>query len=260
MKTEINMHNYPEYQMAKHVILLAIFLVSFASSAQSQNSPSTSSSQNRDIEAIFSAVNTTYPKSKASVIGTTPFNGLYEIKLPEATVYSSRDARYFILGRIVDMDSLEDISYIRATSMQRANVSKLNLKEAKVTKQGTGKKMLYVFPDHHGTISKSIEQNISKVNDLTTYYFPYQIDRLYKLSTVGWCQQDKQKVINHILNETSLDPETMSCESIIDHVRLYSPLARQLNLKAQSVLINANGWRVDGDLSAADIETHVNAK
>ena len=123
--------------------------------------------------------------------------------------------------------------------------------------RGNGKRKLAVFEDPNCGYCKRFERDMQKVTDVTVYMFLYPIlspDSADKSRNI-WCAKDRSKAWQDLMVRDQPVPQA-SCDS--------SALARNIEfgkkyrITGTPTLIFADGTRVPGAISAAQVDKHLN--
>ena len=196
-----------------------------------------------------------YPSLNAKVIGTTPVNGIYEVMVDGDLLYSDETGRYFFVGNLVDFANQRSLTQERMQKIKAIDIKSLPLKQAIKQVKGDGSRTLYIFTDPDCPYCKKLEQSLSQVNNVTLYIFPYPITSSHpnaaNISKKIWCaKQPYQAWQDYLLN--GISPEgASSCANPID---ANIALARKLNISGTPTLFLGNGYRIEGAVSAEQLE------
>ena len=106
-----------------------------------------------------------YPKTRFGKISTTPLPGIYEVVMGRNVAFVEESGRYFIFGRMFDMEKQEDITS-GAEAAQPASpavdFASLPLQHAIKSVHGQGRRTLAVFSDPDCPYCKKLEQELAK--------------------------------------------------------------------------------------------------
>lgn len=183
--------------------------------------------------------------SKVDAVTKTPYLGLYEVHVDNMVFYTDEKMNYIFSGDIIDAKSMQNLT-------QMIKWENLPLNAAVKTVRGNGKRMLAVFSDPNCPYCKRFEKDLAKVDDIAIYTFLYPIlsqDSHDKAKAV-WCSADKSKAWSEwMLNGTV--PVTARCDTPIEK---NLELGRKNRINGTPTLVFANGQRVPGAISQAQLE------
>jgi thiol:disulfide interchange protein DsbC len=214
-----------------------------------------------DPTAIKSVLTEKFPGANISSITKTPYSGLYEVVIDGQIVYTDEDAKYAFLGSVVDIKSKKNLTNERMTKLNAIKVSDLPLEQAIKFVKGDGSRKLYVFSDPQCPFCKKFEAELSKVDNITIYLFPFPIASLHPQSAAEakaiWCAADKNAAWQNALLKNTPPKNAGDCKNPID---ANIALGGKLRITGTPTLIFANGERVPGMVPADKLEQLLSEK
>lgn len=206
-----------------------------------------------------------YPKTHFSSIKSTPIEGIFEVVMGPNTAYVDASGRYFMFGHLFDMVKQKDLTGPIAQEAGRQEVAridfnKLPVKDAFVRVKGNGARKLAVFSDPDCPFCHKLEQELTKVDNVTIYTFLYPLASLHPDATrkavAIWCSPDKVKTWDDwMLNGKEIPKAT--CDNPIAR---NEALGNSFNINGTPTLIAADGRMMPGALPAERIEMFLNGK
>lgn len=188
---------------------------------------------------------------------------MYEVVTNTQAAYLTKDMRYFIVGRVFDLNTKRDLTTERINSLRRIDFSTLNLKNA--TKMGTGKTSIAVFTDPDCSYCKKLHEELSKLKDVTIYLYLYplassNIEAKTKSSAIR-CASDSLAAMNTVfLGKKPFKPAgkpTPACMAMIEeNIRF----GKERGINATPTIILEDGRVVPGYMSAANLTALINNK
>lgn len=125
--------------------------------------------------ALLERLKKLYPASEVTAVSKTPLPGMFEVTMGPHVAYVGKDGRYFVFGRLVDLQNQGDAKEFKATSSaesaQRIDISELPLRDAIVQVNGTGARKLFVFLDPKCPGCDQLDADLSRLPDTTVYTF-----------------------------------------------------------------------------------------
>jgi thiol:disulfide interchange protein DsbC len=186
----------------------------------------------------------------------TPVKGLYEIRLGHDVLYVDASGNYLIQGELVDLQSKVNLTQQRVAALSAIDVQQLPLKDAFVTRRGKGQRKLVVFADPNCGYCKQFESELAKVDNVTIYTFLYPIlgaDSSEKSRRI-WCAAQPAKVWTDWMLRAKPIPAAQCSKEQLAAIERNVEFGRKHKIEGTPMLLFADGQRVPGALSAAQIE------
>ena len=204
-----------------------------------------------------------YPKTRFGTISPTPLPGIYEVVMGRNVAFVDESGRYFIFGRMFDMEKQEDITS-GAEAAQPASpavdFASLPLQHAIKSVHGQGRRALAVFSDPDCPYCKKLEQELAKVDDVTVYTFLMPLEQLHPDSRAKadavWCSKDRSAAWSALMLEGKVPKKTKGCQA--PH-QVVQPLAEMLGINGTPFLVAGDGRTMRGAAAAARISTWLDA-
>ena len=177
----------------------------------------------------------------------TPYAGLYEVKIGDELVYTDADAKFIMIGRLVDAQSSKDLTQARLDEINRIKFSDLPLEAALKSVKGNGKRVIAVFEDPNCGYCKRFEADLQKLDDVTIYLYLYPIlgsDSTVKSKNI-WCAADKNKAWTAWMLKNEVPASANSAcntEAITRNVEI----GKKFKITGTPTVIFQNGTRVPG--------------
>jgi thiol:disulfide interchange protein DsbC len=212
-----------------------------------------------DEAAVKQRVQASFPGAEIQSITKTSFAGLYEIVMGERVFYADENADYFFIGSIFDTKNQRNLTEERVQKLMAVKFDTLPLDSAIKIVKGNGKRKMAVFSDPDCPYCKKLEQDMSKVTDVTIYVLLYPIAELHPDSAnkakAIWCAPDKAKAWNEWMLKGNLPKNEGTCDTPIAKL---GELGKKLRVYGTPTIIFADGRRVPGAIPAAEIEKNLN--
>lgn len=192
-----------------------------------------------------------YPKTQFISVTPTQIPGLYQAILANKRLaYIESSGRYFVFGRIFDMDKQEDLTEPVLASFDSVDVSGLPLGDAIKVVKGNGRRTLYVFSDPDCPFCRQLEASLADLKDVTIYTFMFPIAEIHPQarakSVAVWCAKDRAAAWFAVTSGKPA-PTNVQCDHPIDR---NVELARGLNIRATPTMVSGDGRLLRGAAAA----------
>jgi thiol:disulfide interchange protein DsbC len=188
---------------------------------------------------------------KIDEVSKTPMNGLFEIRMGNEVMYSDAEGNFLIQGALIDVKQKRNLTEERMDKLSAIPFDQLPLKTAFTQVRGNGKRKLAVFADPNCGYCKKLEQELTKVDNVTIYTFLYPVlgEDSKTLAIATWCAADRSKAWSDwMLNQKR--PALVSCVTPINDNTV---LGSRLGVTGTPTLIAADGRILPGAAPADKI-------
>jgi len=209
-----------------------------------------------DEAAIRKAAQEKFPRANVQSVTKMPFMGLYELVVNGEIVYSDENFDYIIYeGNIIDVKNDRNFTEERKRKLAMIPFEDLPLDLAVKRVKGKGERKMAIFTDPDCPFCKRIEGDLAKVDNVTIYMFLFPIDSLHPKAADKakriWCSPDRIKAWDDYMQKGVAPTAAPSCDNPVDKLVQFGT---QRGINATPTLVFANGDRVPGAISAAQIE------
>ncbi|MHB1676097.1 MAG: DsbC family protein [Sulfuriferula sp.] len=216
-------------------------------------------SANADTESIKKNLGAKFPKADIVSVAKTPYAGLYEVVIDGQIVYSDENANYLFLGSVVDTKTRKNLTNERLAKLNAVKLDRFPLNHAIKFVKGDGSRKLVIFSDPECPYCKRLEQELTKVTNITLYDFPYPIESLHPgttaVSKAIWCAKDREAAWKDALLKNIYPKNDGKCDNPVD---ANIALGDKLHITGTPTLFFANGQRVPGAMPADKLEQLLN--
>jgi thiol:disulfide interchange protein DsbC len=196
---------------------------------------------------------------KIEGIEPAPMPGLYEVRFRSPNgmqvLYVDATGTYVIQGQIYDLRTERDLTEERLRKLNAIKFESLPLDLAVKVQRGNGKRVLAMFSDPYCPACRQFERALAQIDDITVYVFMYPVIRPENAdhSRMVWCAPDRAKAWLDLAAgpKPKLPQVPPNCGDPVDKVL---KLGRSLGVNSTPTLILANGERLTGGLSTADLK------
>lgn len=201
---------------------------------------------------VLQTLKETYRGTRFTSVRPSDVAGIYEVVMGTRVAYTDATGRYFLFGRLVDMQTQEDLTAQRTSELQRVELSSLPLEHAVKTVRGKGERVLYVFEDPECGYCKALHKTLATMDNLTVYTWlvPILGPRSVASAERIWCAADRSAaLIEHMSGKTPRGG-TSGCETPL---KQNVALSEQLGVKGTPTMFTATGKRLVGAMSAEQL-------
>src|SRR5690242_403438 len=209
-----------------------------------------------DETSIRKAAQAKFPRANIQSVTKLPYLGLYELIVNGEIVYSDENFDYIIYeGNIIDVKNDRNFTEERKRKLAMIPFEDLPLDLAVKRVKGNGERKMAIFTDPDCPFCKRIEGDLAKVDNVTIYMFLFPIDSLHPKATDKakriWCSPDRIKAWDDYMQKGVAPTAAASCDNPVDKLVQFGT---SHGINATPTLVFANGDRVPGAISAAQIE------
>lgn len=209
---------------------------------------------------IRQAFQKNFPGMEITSISKTPYGGLYEVVADGQIAYTTADAKYLVLGNVIDLASKRNITAARNAKLMEVKWSTLPLANAIKEVRGNGSRKLAVFSDADCPYCRKLEPELEKLTNVTIYTFLYPIEGLHPeavpTSKKIWCEKDRLKAWKAYMLKGEEPKSKGDCANPVDET---VALGARLRIGGTPTLILENGQRIPGYIPADKLEPLLSA-
>jgi thiol:disulfide interchange protein DsbC len=202
-----------------------------------------------------------FPQVTIQSVTKLPDLNLYEVVAEGDIYYVDEKVDYIIDGEIISTKTMTNLTKQRKQKLSAIPFNDLPLELAFKRVKGKGERKLAVFSDPDCPFCKRIEGDLAKLDNVTIYMFLYPIEGLHpgapEVAKRIWCSPDKIKAWDEYMTSKVRPSAASTCDNPVDKIVEYG---RKKNINGTPTLIFANGDRVPGAISAAQIEALLSGK
>lgn len=192
--------------------------------------------------------------AKIETVTKTPYSGLFEVRVGTEIIYTDKDAKYLIVGNIIDADNSTNFTKQRIDEINKVTISDLPLESALKMVKGDGKRVMVTFEDPNCGPCKQLRKNIQALDNVTVYTFMYNIlaaDSAEKSKNI-WCANDKNMAWDEWMLNRKLAPTAeTNCANPNEKVLA---LGKKLRINATPTSVFMDGSRLMGAVDVKALE------
>jgi len=206
----------------------------------------------RDIQELKRALAERLPGANLDNLAPTPIEGLYELRVGGRIVYVSDDGRYLLSGRLIDLETREDLTE-RVLAKERVSAL-ADIPERKMIifePPGEVRHTLTTFTDIDCPYCRKMHSEMNQLNayGIRVRYLLYPRAGIpsvsYDKAVSVWCAENQQEALTRA--KRGLQPEERDCEN---PVREHMSIADRLGLTGTPFTITETGRVITGYMPA----------
>ncbi len=209
--------------------------------------------------SLRKALQVHFPGDKIESLKKTSYLGLYEVVVGGGLFYTDEKASYFFSGHVIDPKTGQSLTEGRLQQIKdarRVNIDSLPLELAIKAVRGNGKRRVVVFSDPNCSYCKRLENELTKVTDVTVYTLLYPVlNGSVAAATTIWCSADRLKAWDDFMLK-GIAPTAKNCETPIATL---IQLGQKHGVSGTPTLIFSDGSVTPGMIPAEMIEKKLNA-
>ena len=186
----------------------------------------------------------------------TPITGLWEVRVGTDIFYTDAQGNYLIQGQIIDTKGKRNLTEERLDKLLAIDFASLPMADAFTIVRGNGKRKIALFQDPNCGYCKRFERDLQNVDNVTIHMFLYPIlgpDSVTKSRNI-WCAKDKGKAWTDWMVRDQV-PAQATCDA--GALARNTEFGRKYRITGTPTLVFANGSRVPGAISVAELEKHL---
>jgi thiol:disulfide interchange protein DsbC len=211
--------------------------------------------------AIEERLSKMLPEYGVDSISESAMPGVYEVMMGPQVIYMSADGRYMMQGRLIDLETREDLTEPRRAAARKAAVDKVGEEQMVIFAPKDYKHTVTVFTDIDCGYCRKLHQEMDDYLEAgirVRYVF-------YPRAGVGsesfneavsvWCADDRQQAMTDAKAGKPIEART--CEN---PVTAHMQLGEQLNISGTPALVLDNGEMLPGYVPANRLSAALKAQ
>ena len=193
-------------------------------------------------------------------VSKSPLPGLFEVRINGTDIfYTDAEGNFLIQGSMIDTRQRRNLTEERVAKLSAVSLDALPTKDAFTMVRGNGKRKLAVFEDPNCGYCKRLERDLEKIDNVTIHMFLYPIlgvDSVEKSKNI-WCAKDRAKAWTDWMMREKVPAATVTPACDVAAITRNVELGRKHKINGTPTLFFADGSRVPGAISAADLEKYL---
>jgi thiol:disulfide interchange protein DsbC len=200
------------------------------------------------IKPLYAQPLDSLPKAQLNSFKWNEELGLYQVVIDGQVVFVSRNYKYLIMGRVIEVPTSKDITSTMADTSWKMDFKSLTLSDA--IKVSEGPRSIALFLDPECPYCQKELDILLRMKEIAVFVFLYPLEQIHPTARTEaqniWCAADKIKALMDFKER-----KTKACDNPIDR---NIEFARTHNIDRTPVIVLDNGKVVAG-LIEADVLT-----
>jgi thiol:disulfide interchange protein DsbC len=219
-----------------------------------------SASPEKTIRAALAKI---VPDLQIDSISPSPVTGLYEVMVGTQLMYVTTDGRYFVDGRIIDLQTRQDLSEPRLAQARKRLVDGVSESQMVIFGPADAKHTVTVFTDIECGYCRKLHSEIDQYGQegIRVRYLFYpragQGSPAYKEAISVWCAGDQAAQREALTAAKAGKPiPEKTCENPVDE---HMGIGQQLGLRGTPAIVTENGEMIAGYVDAKRLAAQLDA-
>jgi thiol:disulfide interchange protein DsbC len=223
--------------MRHYKTVLAALLLAYAASSVADD----------DFSAVEEQIRALAPNAKSIAISETPIDGILMVQVGGDIVYATADGKFLIQGRVIDMETREDLTEGAKAEVRRELMAGIDTSRQIIFAANEPKYDLTVFTDIDCGYCRKLHAQVAEYNaqGISIHYMAFPRagigSRSYEKAVSVWCADDPQDAMTKA--KAGADPEPAQCDNPI--AEQYQ-LGMQLGVSGTPALLTSDGQLIPG--------------
>jgi thiol:disulfide interchange protein DsbC len=200
-----------------------------------------------DFSKVEERIRILAPQAKSIAISETPIEGLLMVQIGGDIVYATADGKYLVQGRVMDMDTLEDLTEGAKAEIRRDLLSTANAGGQITFGPEDAEYDLTVFTDIDCGYCRKLHAQIDAYNQqgIAIHYMAFPRAGIgshsYDKAVSVWCAGDQRNALTQA--KLGAEPDPAKCDNPIE---AQYQLGRDLGVTGTPSLLTADGQMIPG--------------
>jgi len=172
-----------------------------------------------DYTAVEERIHNLAPNAKSIAISETPIEGVLMVQINGEVVYLTQDGKFLIQGRVVNMDTREDLTESAKSEVRRELIAGVDTSKQITFTPESPDYELMVFTDIDCGYCRKLHAQMEGYNEngIAIRYMAFPRagigSRSYEKAVSVWCSADQQEAMTNA--KLGSDPDPEQCENPI---------------------------------------------
>jgi thiol:disulfide interchange protein DsbC len=207
-----------------------------------------------DFSAVEERIRALAPNAGSIAISETPIEGILMVQVSGDIVYATTDGKYLIQGRVIDMDTREDLTEGAKAEVRREAMAEMDTSKQIVFAPEDPAYELTVFTDIDCGYCRKLHEQVPQYNEegISIRYMAFPRagigSRSYEKAVTVWCSDDQQQAMTEAKAGVEMAP--IQCENPV--AEQYQ-LGMTLGVSGTPALLTPDGQLIPGYVPPAQL-------
>lgn len=208
----------------------------------------------KDFGAVEERIRALAPNAGSIAISETPIEGLLMVQVSGDIVYATSDGKYMIQGRVIDLDTREDLTEGAKADVRREVMADMDTSKQIVFAPDEPAYELTVFTDIDCGYCRKLHEQVPEYNKegISIRYMAFPRagigSRSYEKAVTVWCSDDQQQAMTEAKAGAEMAP--IQCENPV--AEQYQ-LGMTLGVSGTPALLTPDGQLIPGYVPPAQL-------
>lgn len=200
-----------------------------------------------EYSAVEERIRALAPNATSIAISETPIEGILMVQIGGDVIYATADGRYMIQGRVIDLETREDLTEGAKSGMRKELLTSIDTSKQISFTPENPEYELTVFTDIDCGYCRKLHAQVEEYNEygIAIRYMAFPRagigSRSYEKFVAVWCSDDQQAAMTQA--KGGADPDPLQCENpIADQYQL----GMELGVTGTPALITPEGQLIPG--------------
>ena len=200
-----------------------------------------------DYSSIEERIRTLAPNAKSIAISETPIEGILQVQINGDIVYTSADGKYMFQGRIIDMDTREDLTEASKAGLRKERMGDIDPAGQITFSPEDPVYDLTVFTDIDCGYCRKLHAQVEEYNKqgIAIHYMSFPRagigSQSYEKAVSVWCADDPQSAMTQA--KLGSDPDPEQCDNPVEE---QYKLGVDLGVTGTPALLTSSGQLIPG--------------
>ena len=172
-----------------------------------------------DYSAVEERIRALAPDAQSIAISETPIEGILMVQIGGDIVYATADGKFLIQGRVVNLDTQEDLTEVARTDVRRELLAGMDTSKQITFSPENPVYELTVFTDIDCGYCRKLHAQVKEYNEsgIAIHYMAFPRAGIgshsYEKAVSVWCAADQQSALT--LAKQGAEPDPEHCENPI---------------------------------------------
>jgi thiol:disulfide interchange protein DsbC len=200
-----------------------------------------------DFSNVEERIRVLAPQAKSIAISETPIEGLLMVQIGGDIVYATADGKYMVQGRLLDLNTLEDLTEGAKAEIRRDLLTQVDAASQITFAPDQAKYDLTVFTDIDCGYCRKLHAQVDQYNQqgIAIHYMAFPRAGIgshsYDKAVSVWCAGNPREALTQA--KLGAEPDPAQCDNPIEQ---QYELGRELGVTGTPSLLTADGQMIPG--------------